>query len=545
MTDKSPEPNERESRLLELMAGWLEAARLGQAPPREGWLAQHPDLADDLKRFLDNQDWLERLKGHLPTSAETPAGRNGPTSGGESARAAGAPPGLGKVPYFGDYELLAEIARGGMGVVCKARQVSLNRIVALKMILLVGPLAGARELQRFKAEAEAVANLDHPNIVPVYEVGEHRGQPYFSMKFVEGGSLADRVSELVQDPQRTAALLARVARAVHFAHQRGILHRDLKPANILIDRNGTPLVSDFGLARRLEGESGLTSTGAIVGTPGYIAPEQARAERQLTTAADVWALGAMLYECLTGRPPFQANNPVETLQRVIGSDPAWPRTLNPRADRDLGIIALKCLRKDPAQRYESAGALADDLERWLRGEPIRARSVGLLERSCRCARRNPAVAALTLAVVLALVLGTAAASFLVVAARHAAMRAEAERRDAEAAHQRAVEEKKRADENARRAREEQEKAKKEKKTSQHQAERAEKALYARMLELAQRAWQQADPVGAEPASWQMREEHRLMGSLCLLGGVTTGPWGLLGALPLVMPSPTQPGQSGR
>jgi hypothetical protein len=543
MTDKSPETNERESRLLELMAEWLEAARLGHTPPREEWLARHPDLADDLKRFLDNQDWLARLKEHLPVSADTPAGRNGTTSGGVSARATGATSGLGQVPYFGDYELLAEVARGGMGVVYRARQVSLNRVVALKMILLVGPLAGSRELQRFKAEAEAVANLDHPNIVPVHEVGAHRGQPYFSMKFVEGGSLADRVSELVQNPQRTATLLAQVARAVHFAHQRGLLHRDLKPANILIDRNGTPLISDFGLARRMEGESGLTSLGAIVGTPGYMAPEQARAEKQLTTAADVWALGAMLYECLTGRPPFQANNPVETLQQVIGSDPPQPRALNPRADRDLGVIALKCLRKDPAQRYETAGALADDLERWLRGEPIRARSVGLLERSWRRARRTPALTALTLAVALILVLGAAAAAFLAVAARHQAMRAQADAVRAEYERQRAAEEKRRADENARRAREEQEKAKKEKKSSQRQAERAEKELYARMVELAQRAWQQADLTGAERATGQLREEHRLICSLSLFSGVTTGPWGLLGALPLAVPRPA--GRGGR
>jgi hypothetical protein len=543
MTDKSLEPNDRESRLLELMAGWLEAARLGQAPPREEWLAQHPDLADDLKRFLDNQDWLGRLKEHLPTSPEAPAGRTGPNSGGESTRAAGATTGLGKVPYFGDYELLTEIARGGMGVVYKARQVSLNRIVALKMILLVGPLAGARELQRFKAEAEAVANLDHPNIVPVYEVGEHRGQPYFSMKFVEGGSLADQVSELVQDPERTASLLARVARAVHFAHQRGILHRDLKPANILIDRNGTPLVSDFGLARRLEGESGLTSTGAIVGTPAYIAPEQARAEKQLTTAADVWALGAMLYECLTGRPPFQARNAVETLQQVIGSDPPWPRTINPRADRDLGIIALKCLRKDPAQRYESAGAVADDLERWLRDEPIRARSVGVLERSWRWARRNSAVAGLTLVVVLILVLGTAVSTLQAVRARHAAMDAQAQAKAALYERQRALEEKKRADENAQRAREEQEKAEKERKMSQLQTERAERELYARRVRDAQEAWLRADLPGAKPANGQTREDYRLMCSLSLFTGATTGPWGLLGSLPLAMPAP--PGSSGQ
>jgi eukaryotic-like serine/threonine-protein kinase len=272
----------------------------------------------------------------------------------------------------GDYELLAEIARGAMGVVFRARQRSANRVVAVKMIL-AGHLAGPTEVRRFRAEAEAAANLDHPHILPVYEVGEHDGRPFFSMKLARGGTLAARVSELVADPPAAAALVAKLARAVHHAHQRGILHRDLKPANVLLDADGSPLVTDFGLAKRTGTESGATHSGAIVGTPSYMAPEQARGDRQITTAADVYALGAILYELLAGRPPFKGDSIIETLRQVTDREPDHPRAVHPQADPDLSAVALKCLEKDPAARYESAAALADDLDRWAAGEPTRAR----------------------------------------------------------------------------------------------------------------------------------------------------------------------------
>jgi hypothetical protein len=287
--------------------------------------------------------------------------------------------------------LLEEIARGGMGVVYRARQVSANRSVALKLIL-AGQFASGDAVRRFRAEAEAAANLDHPNILPIYEVGEHDGQPFYSMKLVEGGNLGDRVPGLVYRPREGAALLARLARAVHFAHQRGILHRDLKPANVLVDADGTPYITDFGLVKRLEGDSGVTQPGIVVGTPSYMPPEQARADRQITTAADVYSLGAILFESIAGRPPFRGATAADTILQLQEKEPDHPRAINPKADCDLSAVALKCLQKRPEHRYESAASLADDLERWLNGEPTRARPPSLARQVGRWLARNAAAA---------------------------------------------------------------------------------------------------------------------------------------------------------
>ena len=292
------------------------------------------------------------------------------------------------VCYFGDYEIHHELGRGGMGVVYLARQVTLNRQVALKMIR-VGVLAGDVELRRFQNEAEAVAQLDHPGIVPVYEVGEHEGQKYFSMKLVEGGSLADRLDDYKNGPRAAAKFVAEAAEAVHHAHLRGILHRDLKPANILIDDQSRPHVTDFGLARKVEGDSELTQSGAILGTPAYMAPEQASGRRRaVTTASDVYGLGAILYALLTSRAPFGGDSVVETLDAVRTRPPELPSRLNAKLSQDLEVVCLKCLEKDPQRRYPSAQALAEDLRRHLAGEPILARPVGAAERAWMWCRRE-------------------------------------------------------------------------------------------------------------------------------------------------------------
>jgi serine/threonine-protein kinase len=299
-----------------------------------------------------------------------------------------------ELPRISGYLVQAVLGLGGMGVVYRARHLRLDRLVALKM-LVAGPYARPEEFERFQRETEAVAHLRHASIVQLYDAGDLDGRPYFTMELVEGGSLAQKIAGVPQPARQCAALLMQVAEAVHFAHQNGIVHRDLTPANILIAADGTPKVTDFGLARRLQGASGLTLSGVAMGTPSYMAPEQARGEKDAVgPATDVYALGAILYEMLTGRPPFRAETSSGTLQQVLNDDPVPPSRLNPQVPRDLATICLKCLSKEPQLRYASAAALVQDLGRFLRGEPIAARRAGPPERLARWARRSPAAAAL-------------------------------------------------------------------------------------------------------------------------------------------------------
>jgi tRNA A-37 threonylcarbamoyl transferase component Bud32 len=359
---------------------------------------------------------------HAPGSA--PSGTPVPTTDGGSS---GPVSPVGR--RVGDYELLGELGRGGMGVVYRARHTKLGRVAALKMIR-AGELAAAGERDRFAAEAQAAATLDHPNIVSIHDVGEQDGRPYYAMRLIEGESLAAALPRLKGDGRRAAALVEAVARAVDFAHRRGVLHRDLKPANILIDAAGEPHVTDFGLAKRFEADSRLTATGTVMGTPAYIPPEQASGKRgEVSTASDVYAIGAILYELLCGRPPFRGETAGDILYQVLEAEPERPSSVAEGVDADLETIALKCLEKEPGRRYASALELADDLARWRAGEPIAARPATRLERARKWARRHPGVAALAGTLVMVIV-----ASFAAVVGlwREAARQAENAREQARA-----------------------------------------------------------------------------------------------------------------
>jgi serine/threonine-protein kinase len=366
---------QREARLFALVDELLCAARTGRQVDIEQVARAHPELAHELRELWAVAQVAEEF-GSLSAAAD----ENENCVDASPTRSRFDPPALG----FGDYELYEELGRGGMGVVYRSRQKSLDRVVALK-IVLAGSRATNADLARFRGEAETAARLNHPHIVPVYDVGQHDGLPYFTMRYVPGTTLADRLAEGPLPGREAARLLAPVARAIANAHQQGVLHRDLKPSNVLIDTEGRPYVSDFGLAKRLLAEPAddshtvplapKTQTGAILGTPGYMSPEQAAGSRgTIGPSTDIYSLGAILYSLLTGRPPFQAASPVDTVMMVLEQDPVSPQLLNPRVDRDLEMIALKCLQKPTELRYNTADELADDLEAYLADEPVSARS---------------------------------------------------------------------------------------------------------------------------------------------------------------------------
>ncbi len=330
---------------------------------------------------------------HAVTQAFVPADADDPgVTRTSDATAHDAAPPPATVP---GYRLERELGRGGMGVVYLATQDGLNRQVALKMVLS-GDHASATEKGRFLAEAEAVAAVRHPGVVQVFDFGTHDGRPFFALEFLPGGSLTDKLKGTPLPAKEAAKLVEGIARAVQAAHDVGVIHRDLKPGNILFDADGTPKVTDFGLARKSDTNSGLTATGAILGTPSYMSPEQAEGRKDVGPAADVYAVGAILYECLTGRPPFRAATPLETIHQVLKDDPVPPSRFSPKLPRDVETVCLKCLSKDPRKRYPTAGAVADDLNRYLTGEPIVARPVSLLEKYVRSVRRRPALNALIL-----------------------------------------------------------------------------------------------------------------------------------------------------
>jgi tRNA A-37 threonylcarbamoyl transferase component Bud32 len=467
-------------------SAWQEALRGGPRPDPDTYLSDAPaeerdalrdrltSLDEDYRRRADEaaaqsatltwQDAVARSPATLaapvrPTVGPPPAGSADATTDGPGAPPTGVPPpSAANWPHVPGYEIDGELGRGGMGVVYKARQTDLRRSVALKMIL-AGAHASDRQLARFRAEARAEARLQHPNIVQVYEIGEHDGLPYFSLEFVDGSNLGQKAGRQPQPPRDAARLVETLARAAHYAHERGVVHRDLKPANVLLTADGTPKVADFGLAKCLDDEDGSTRTGSVLGTPSYMAPEQALGRhRDVGRATDVYALGAILYELLVGRPPFLAATMLDTVEQVRTEEPLPPTRLQPKLPRDLETICLKCLQKDARKRYASAEELAEDLRRFLAGEPIKARPVGAAGRLWRWCRRNPRVAGLSAAVALLLLTVTAGALVFAYQIDRKQRETEQARADAVAASavaeqnaERAQAESRRADDNARQA----------------------------------------------------------------------------------------------
>ena len=376
-----------DARLADLIVRWEELQQGGRDVSVEELCRDCPDLLDAVREHIGALQAMNEVLvaggGWGTTTSEAP-----PAGVPPEQTLSDQPGRIGRAPCIPGYEILSELGRGGMGVVYKARQLGLGRLVALKMIL-AGAQARAIELARFRTEAEAIARLQHPNIVQIYEVGEHEGLPFFSLELCSGGSLERKLAGAPQSPAQAAQLLQTLARAMHAAHEQHVIHRDLKPANVLLTADGTPKITDFGLAKKLD-EVGQTANTGVMGTPAYMAPEQASGKtKTLGPAVDVYALGVILYQVLTGRPPFLAATALETLMQTLHDQPVPPRRLQPSVPRDLETICLKCLQKAPGKRYASAAALADDLDRFLSGKPILGRPVPVWERAYRWARSHP------------------------------------------------------------------------------------------------------------------------------------------------------------
>lgn len=363
----------------DLLDAYLADLQAGKQPDRDALLQQKPELASVLN-CLEALEQMAPANGTLCESDSFPVAQSA------------ADPALGLPRDFGPYELIREIGRGGMGVVYEAKQKGLDRSVAVKMIL-AGHLASPEIIRRFQSEAKAAARLHHSNIVHIHDVGQYLGQDFFAMEYIDGESLAERLKRGRPDFNEAVRIVATVARAVEHLHRQGIVHRDLKPSNILLDVDGSPFVTDFGLAKVFAEGTDMTATGIIAGTPSYMAPEQASGRRaEIGPLVDVYSLGAIFYELLTGTPPFHADSPLDTLMDVLSGDPPTPRSIDPRIPRGLELICLKCLAKEPTERYASAAALADDLDRFASGEPLAVRQPSIIQRFWSWTRRQPALA---------------------------------------------------------------------------------------------------------------------------------------------------------
>jgi WD40 repeat protein len=520
-----------EERLERLVSHWLALRAQGQEAPLEQLCRDCPELLPELQRRVailaqgerhSGEEQVDEWPTKPPAASHDAEGETLPGEEQLATPSSVAPPG---------YQILGELGRGGMGVVYKARQVSLNRTVALKMIL-AGGHAGAEERMRFLAEAEAIAAIRHPGIVQIHDFGTHGGLPWFALEFCEGGSLAQKLNGTPLPPREAARLVEQVARATQAAHDKGIVHRDLKPGNVLLVGQASPpdslsgaresltcepKITDFGLARRAAG-TGLTQTGAVMGTPSYMAPEQAEGKKQVGPPADVYALGAILYECLTGRPPFKAATAFDTIMQVVADEPVAPTQLNPKVPRDLETICLKCLRKEPVKRYATAEELARDLERWQHGEPVQARPVGLGERAAKWARRRPAVAGLLVAIVVLTGLALGVTTGLYRNAVRAEKQAEEDRDNALDQEKAARKAEGEAREQEGIARKERDKTRVENQRAEEQLERAERLLYASQIQAAQREWAAGNVALAweylEACRWDYRGiEHRYLYNL--------------------------------